>query len=177
MNEITKETRTAYLGLGSNLGDRERYLLTAVERLRSHPCIREVSPSPIYETDPVGVTDQPLFLNMACRIRTTLAPEELLDVAMNIEKTLGRRRDIRWGPRTIDIDILLYDNAAIDTGRLTVPHPRMMERMFVLVPLLDVMKPEEKGWDPGFARVDTTITGVRKWIGSGWPEESGHSGN
>lgn len=161
---MSDSAHVAYVGLGSNLGKRERFLAEAVKLLQAHPSIQAVHSSPIYETDPVGYTDQPLFLNMVCRIQTSLSPEELLDAAMGIERALGRERHIRWGPRTIDIDLLLYDNIAMETPDLTLPHPRMMERMFVLVPLLDIMVPEERLWKPGFSGADTTVTGVRKWI-------------
>ncbi|GFN33817.1 2-amino-4-hydroxy-6-hydroxymethyldihydropteridine diphosphokinase [Paenibacillus xylaniclasticus] len=129
----------AYVALGSNLGDRELTLRAAVERLAACHEIIVDRVSDVYETDPVGYTDQPAFLNMAAAIRTSLGPEELLGTLLHIEQQLGRVRDIRWGPRTIDLDLLLYSGVTMDTDSLTLPHPRMMERAFVLVPLRDVL--------------------------------------
>ena len=127
----------AFLGLGSNLGDREANIRESIERLSHHP-IRIEKVSSIYETAPVGLTDQPDFLNAVIEIETDLDPFELLDVVMNVEKELGRVRNIRWGPRVIDIDVLLYDDAIIDTPELVVPHPRMTERAFVMAPLAEI---------------------------------------
>jgi 2-amino-4-hydroxy-6-hydroxymethyldihydropteridine diphosphokinase len=102
-----------------------------------HP-IKVVNVSSIYETDPVGYEDQDLFLNMVIQIETSLSPFELLDACMKTEKGLGRIRDVRWGPRTIDLDILLYNDENIITERLIVPHPRLHERSFVTIPLLEI---------------------------------------
>ncbi len=130
---------TAYLSLGSNLGDRKAQLRQAVQLLSQHPAIFNIRISSIYETAPVGYTDQGLFLNLTVQLQTTLAAVELLDSCQEIEKLLHRERLIRWGPRTVDLDILLYNQQTIDTERLTVPHPRMHERAFVLVPLQELM--------------------------------------
>ncbi len=130
----------AYLALGSNMGDRERNLIKAIEGIQ---CIKNTQLqfiSNIYETDPVGYTDQERFLNMVIAIRTTLEPLELLDELQYIENSMGRTRDVRWGPRPIDIDILLYEDLTFSHPRLCIPHPRMFERAFVLVPLNDVYK-------------------------------------
>lgn len=154
---------TAFLGLGSNMGNRERLLADAIKQLQAHPSIQVAAASPLYETDPVGYTEQPSFLNMVCRIATTLTPEALLEVTSGIERAMGRERLVRWGPRTIDIDVLLYDNITLQTSALTIPHPRIMERAFVLVPLLDVMDQTEHNWRPGFAGLDIAATGVRRW--------------
>jgi len=167
-------TAAAYLGLGSNIGERERLLAEAVVRLSAHPAIDVTAVSALYETDPVGVTDQPSFLNIACRIETTLDPEALLGAALGIEQELGRVRTIRWGPRTIDIDLLLYDNREIRTPALTVPHPRLMERAFVLVPLLDVIEERERDWLPDAGAIDLEATGVRRWNNNNWQAEFGH---
>lgn len=167
----------AFLGLGSNIGRREQLLADAVQQLGQHPSIEVTALSPIYETEPVGYTDQPSFLNQVCRIATALSPEDLLNTVLQIERSLGRERVIRWGPRTIDIDVLLYDNRMMHTETLTVPHPRMKERAFVFVPLLDVMEPGEREWQPGFEKLDVAVTGVRKWISSTWPDASARSGN
>ncbi|WP_424768658.1 2-amino-4-hydroxy-6-hydroxymethyldihydropteridine diphosphokinase [Paenibacillus sp. sgz302251] len=129
----------AYIALGSNLGEREQLLHEAITLIDSDPDIEGCSVSGIYETDPVGYTDQPPFLNMAMAIRTKLSPIDLLHRLLVFEQQLGRIRQIRWGPRTIDLDLLLYDNVKMDEEELTLPHPRMMERSFVLVPLHDVM--------------------------------------
>ena len=172
---MNRELVVAYLGLGSNIGERERLLAEAVERLSDHPSVEVTAVSPLYETEPVGVTDQPAFLNIACRILTTLDPESLLAAALDIERELGRVRTIRWGPRTIDIDLLLYDNRDIRTPALTVPHPRLMERAFVLVPLLDVIEERERDWLPDGGAIDLEATGVRRWNNTNWPEEFGHS--
>ncbi|MBM7716671.1 2-amino-4-hydroxy-6-hydroxymethyldihydropteridine diphosphokinase [Siminovitchia sp. FSL H7-0308] len=128
----------AYLSLGSNIGEREKFLLDAVRELKNTEgiCVKQVSS--IYETDPVGYTDQAPFLNMAVKIATSLSPEELLSKCLFIEKTLGRVRKYKWGPRKIDLDILLYNTENIEMEVLQIPHPRMTERAFVLVPLLEI---------------------------------------
>lgn len=132
---------TAYIGLGSNIGDRERYLLDAIGLLQQHPEVRIIAQSAIYETDPVGYLDQGPFLNMAVRIGTTLTPEQLFERMLSAEQELGRKREVRWGPRTIDLDLLLFGNQVQNRPELILPHPRIMERAFVLVPLIEVMKP------------------------------------
>lgn len=128
-----------YLSLGSNMGDRENYLIEAVERISQMPLTRVRNVSKIYETKPVGYFNQSDFLNQVILIETGLLPLELLDRLQYIEIRLGRKRDLRWGPRTIDIDILLFGNMDIKSPRLTIPHPRMFERGFVLVPLRDII--------------------------------------
>jgi 2-amino-4-hydroxy-6-hydroxymethyldihydropteridine diphosphokinase len=131
-------THDAYIALGSNLGDREDYLHTALRAIHGYRGLRLTGLSGIYQTAPVGYTDQDSFLNMVCRISLSLGPFELLEALQEIENGLARKRTIRWGPRTIDLDLLLYDREIISTPSLTVPHPRMFERAFVLVPLRDV---------------------------------------
>lgn len=131
----------AYVALGSNMGDRESLLRQAIEELDSRTGIRVSRVSAVYETAPVGYTDQPAFLNMAIALETQLSPIELLRQLLDAEKLLGRVRDIRWGPRTIDLDLLLYEDVSMDTEELQLPHPRMLERSFVLVPLHDVLDP------------------------------------
>jgi 2-amino-4-hydroxy-6-hydroxymethyldihydropteridine diphosphokinase len=127
---------TSYIGLGSNLGDREEYLRRALELLRAEPDIDVASVSSVRETDPVGILDQPRFLNAVARVETDLGPRRLLDRLLAAERTLGRRRDgPRFGPRTIDLDLLLYGDEEIDEPELTVPHPRLAERLFVVEPL------------------------------------------
>jgi 2-amino-4-hydroxy-6-hydroxymethyldihydropteridine diphosphokinase len=124
---------TIYLSLGSNLGNRARNIYDALRRLGSHIRIDKISS--LYETEPVGITDQPWFLNLVCRGETDLTPEALLDVAKTIEREMGRQKGVRFGPRLIDIDILLYGNLVLDLPQLKIPHPRLHERGFVLIPL------------------------------------------
>ncbi len=129
----------AFIGLGSNLGDREDTLRRAVELLGEEPGIEVVAISSWRETDPVGYLDQPRFLNAACAVETELAPRELLARLLEIERVLGRRRDgPRFGPRTADLDLLLYGEEIVDEPDLTVPHPRLAERRFVLEPLVEL---------------------------------------
>ena len=125
-----------YLGLGANLGDRERNLVRAIELLSQWVHIDDISS--LYETDPMGYLEQPRFLNAVCALTTNIPPEELLRLARNIEYTLGRTPGFRDAPRPMDIDILLYDDRAINLPHLTVPHPRLEERAFVLVPLAEI---------------------------------------
>jgi 2-amino-4-hydroxy-6-hydroxymethyldihydropteridine diphosphokinase len=128
----------AYISLGANMENRVQTLLEAIKLLNEHEKIRLVNHSSIYETDPVGYTDQDLFLNMVIQVLTDLNAEELLEVCLEIELQLGRKRLVRWGPRTIDLDILLYNQENIETEKLFIPHPRMLERGFVLIPLLEM---------------------------------------
>ena len=128
----------AYLGLGGNIGDREKNLKEALAHLGSTSGIRMESISPIYETEPVGYMDQDKFLNLVVEVGTSLTPYELLECCNKIEDILKRERQIRWGPRTVDIDVLLYNDMVIEEEKLTLPHPRMKERAFVLVPLYDI---------------------------------------
>jgi 2-amino-4-hydroxy-6-hydroxymethyldihydropteridine diphosphokinase len=126
----------AYLGFGGNVGDVRAAFRRAEEKLEALGSIR--ARSSLYETEPVGVTDQPRFLNMAVSFETALPPAELLKALKKIEAELGRTLGARNGPREIDIDILLYDDAIIGTDALTVPHPRMHERAFALAPLAEI---------------------------------------
>jgi 2-amino-4-hydroxy-6-hydroxymethyldihydropteridine diphosphokinase len=127
----------AYVGLGSNLGDREAMLRRALEQLARKADV--VAVSSFRDTEPWGRTDQPRFLNAVAMIETVLSPRELLDTLLAIERELGRTRDSsRWGPRTIDLDLLLVDTLEIDEPGLTVPHPRLHERQFVLQPLAEL---------------------------------------
>jgi len=128
----------AYLGLGSNLGDRDANLDEAVRRLDAATGVVVVKESARYNTAPVGGPRQPDYLNAACEVETELSPHELLHAALKIEDEMGRQRDVHWGPRIIDIDLLLAGSAVIDDEDLTLPHPRMTEREFVLRPLADV---------------------------------------
>ena len=127
-----------YLSLGSNMGDRAEHLRFALKALDAHENIQPLRGSSIYETSPWGPVEQNNYLNACIQLETNIPPEELLAVCQKIELDCGRQRDVRWGPRTLDIDILLYDDLVIDTPQLTIPHPRMKERLFVLVPLLEL---------------------------------------
>jgi 2-amino-4-hydroxy-6-hydroxymethyldihydropteridine diphosphokinase len=129
----------AYVGLGANVGNRRANLDRAVELMVADPGIRVLAVSSVRETDPVGYEDQPRFLNAACAVETELGPRELLERLLAIERALGRERTgPRFGPRTIDLDLLLYGNETLDEPGLTVPHPRLAERLFVLEPLLEL---------------------------------------
>jgi 2-amino-4-hydroxy-6-hydroxymethyldihydropteridine diphosphokinase len=126
----------AYIGLGSNLGDRRSNLDRAVAALRGDPGVENVELSEIHETLPVGgPAGQGPFLNAAARVATTLEPAALLELLLSVEVRLGRVRREKWGPRTIDLDLLLFDDCVIDSPEMKVPHPRMHERWFVLKPL------------------------------------------
>ena len=157
----------AYLSIGSNIGNREQFLQEAIQLLHAREGIKVANLSSIYETDPVGFTDQGKFLNMAIQIETSLTAEELLSACLETEKELGRKRDIKWGPRTIDLDILLYNNENIETEKLIIPHPRMSERAFVLIPLLEINRTlKSVKEDTPFIQVLNEIPdkeGVRLW--------------
>ena len=129
---------TAYVGVGSNLGDRLENLRAAVRDLAGTPDVRVVRSSSVYETSPVGGPEQGDFLNAVVEISTELEPHALLEALQRIENELGRIRAERFGPRTIDLDLLLYGDREIDDPDLTVPHPRMRERAFVVVPLMEL---------------------------------------
>ncbi len=149
---------TAYLGLGSNQGDRPAMLREALTRLEASRRVRVRKQSSLYETAPVGVTEQPWFLNLVAEVDTDLLPLQLLNLVLTVERDLGRVRTQRWGPRTIDIDILLYADLAMTTPTLVIPHPEMTRRRFVLEPLVEI------GPDvtlPGGQRVATFLDGVR----------------
>jgi 2-amino-4-hydroxy-6-hydroxymethyldihydropteridine diphosphokinase len=129
----------AFVGLGSNLGDRESYLRRALELLRAEPGIDVVAVSSVRETEPVDYLDQPRFLNAAALVETDLAPRALLGRLLAVELALGRRREgVRFGPRTIDLDLLLYGDESVEESGLVVPHPRLTERRFVLEPLYEL---------------------------------------
>ncbi|KXZ20473.1 2-amino-4-hydroxy-6-hydroxymethyldihydropteridine diphosphokinase [Bacillus nakamurai] len=162
---------TAYIGLGSNIGDRERYLRQAVAMLAQHQHVTVTKVSSIYETDPVGYEDQDQFLNMAVEVNTSLSPFELLELTQNIEAELGRTREVRWGPRTADLDILLYNRENIETEQLIVPHPRMYERLFVLTPLKEIC-PQA---DNITISAETKQEGVRVWKQKSGVDEFVHS--
>ena len=128
----------AFLGLGSNVGDRLETLQRAVRLLEATPGVGVVASSRVYETEPVGGVEQPDFLNAVIEVETDLPARELLDACLAVEARLGRVREVRWGPRTLDVDVLLFDREAIDEPGLTVPHERLHERSFALLPLLEL---------------------------------------
>ena len=146
----------AYVGLGANLGPKDVTILRAVELLGAAEGIEVLELSQLRETEPWGVTDQPTFLNGAVALETTLSPRELLDVLLRVERELGRVRDgERWGPRTIDLDLLVYGDESVDEPGLSVPHPRLHERRFALEPLAD-LEPELD--IPGLGRVSELLS-------------------
>jgi len=159
-------TTTVYLGLGSNLGNRQKNIDMALELLSQRMQIKKVSS--IYETDPIGNTDQPRFLNIVCQVNTILEPQELLTLGKGIEFKLGRTPGYEVNsPRTIDIDILLYGATVMNTEKLTIPHPKLTERAFVLVPLSeiapDAVHPVMKKTARQLLKAITEKQGVFKW--------------
>ena len=143
----------AYVGLGSNLGDREAAIREAADRIGA------VRLSTIRETEPWGYVDQPSFLNAVAELETELPPRALLDRLLAVELELGRRRDgPRWGPRTIDLDLLLYDDLVIDEPGLTLPHPRLAERLFALEPLAELAASRKI---PGNGTVSQALAGLQ----------------
>ena len=127
----------AYVALGSNLGDREENLRTALKHLQENG-VEVIKTSTFIETEPYGVTDQPGFVNAVCQVETELAPLELLRLLLRIEQEMGRVRLRRWGERNIDLDLLLYEDAVLESEELTLPHPDMQNRDFVLIPLAEI---------------------------------------
>lgn len=164
---------SAYVAIGGNLGDRLGVLAEATRRLHRMPHLRVVAASCVYETKPHGPPQQSDYLNAVLRVVTSLSPHELLKECLRVETSLGRVRRERWGARTIDLDILIYDGVALHEPTLTLPHPRMLERNFVLVPLADIA--------PDLALGGTSVrmlagrlgsTGLRKLGPLEWMEES-----
>jgi 2-amino-4-hydroxy-6-hydroxymethyldihydropteridine diphosphokinase len=142
----------AYVGICANLGDRESTIERAIARLPGVVAVSELR-----ETEPVGVAEQPPFLNGAVALDTALSPRELLDTLLAVERVLGRERRERWGPRTIDLDLLLYGDEIVDEPGLTVPHPRLHERRFALEPLAEL----DPGLEiPGRGRVSELLAGL-----------------
>lgn len=180
-NNATSEQSEAYIALGANLGQREQTLAEALERLNNQPGITVVRTSSVYETDPVGYLDQPTFLNMAAALRTTLSPVDLLRVLLSVETSLGRVRNIPNGPRTVDLDLLWMEGRTLEAPELSLPHPRMAERAFVLVPLNEIVPEDETS---GLRKLVTSALqtldgkdGIRLWTSSVWAGGSGHSAN
>ncbi len=127
------------IGLGSNLGDSISVCKHAIKTLSMHPQIRILRISSLYRTEPVGMVDQSWFVNGVVQGETSLSPTELLDYLLQVEKDFGRVREIKWGPRTLDLDILSFGNRQIALPRLTIPHPRVHERLFVLIPMVEIV--------------------------------------
>ncbi len=165
----------AYVALGANLGNRESSLTDAIRRLQEDSGLEVVRISAAYETAPVGYTDQPSFLNMAVCLRAEMDPVSLLRRLLAIEQEMGRVRDIRWGPRNIDLDLLVYGDESLDTPELTLPHPRMGQRAFVLVPLRDIWPEEDPfPWQAeltAFSLEEEGIARFAEWDGQGLRKE------
>jgi 2-amino-4-hydroxy-6-hydroxymethyldihydropteridine diphosphokinase len=144
-----------YVGIGANLGDRQAMIVRAVEALAARPGVAVLRRSTLRETEPWGMVDQPRFLNGAVELETELEPRDLLAVLLDIERELGRTRDgARWGPRSIDLDVLVYGDVVIDEPGLVVPHPRLAQRRFALEPLAEL----DPGLVvPGAGRVDELL--------------------
>lgn len=136
--EIHREWHTAYIAVGSNMGDSRAIITEATDKLASNQAIRIIKKSSLIVTKPYGVVEQPDFLNGAVKLETYLEPEDLLDYLNLLEKEAGRTREIHWGPRTLDLDILLYDELIINSEKLTIPHIDMANRSFVLQPLCEI---------------------------------------
>lgn len=136
---VLHDMKTAYLGFGSNLGNRLAFLRGGRDALTNRTDIALIQSSGVYETGPVGgPPDNPLFLNAALQIETSLSPHELLAACLAVEDEFGRSRPVRWAPRTLDIDVLFYDDLILCEEQLTIPHPRLQERAFVLAPLIEI---------------------------------------
>jgi 2-amino-4-hydroxy-6-hydroxymethyldihydropteridine diphosphokinase len=135
---LERDAVTAYLGLGGNIGDPVASMAEALRQFDAHPDCAVAAVSRLYRTPPWGKTDQDWFFNAAAAIRTRLSAIALLDLCLAIERSMKRIRIERWGPRTLDLDILAYDDLVVANDRLTLPHPRMKERAFVLMPLADI---------------------------------------
>jgi 2-amino-4-hydroxy-6-hydroxymethyldihydropteridine diphosphokinase len=135
----------AYLGLGANLGDPRRQLAEALERLNTAEEVEVNRVSTFYQNPPLGPANQPWYVNAAARVRTRLGPEELLQLLQQVETAMGRVRGERWGPRRLDLDLLLYNGEVIFAPHLVVPHPEMHRRVFVLVPLAEIAP---QAWHP-----------------------------
>ena len=159
----------AVLGLGGNIGDSRKLISAAINKLAEQPGIVVETVSGLYLTPPWGKMNQPAFLNAALRIDTTLPPRGLLQTILGIERRLGRERIERWGPRRIDIDILLFDKVDLDEPGLHIPHPQLHERAFALLPLLDVMPNAEiagRRADAWLAESDSS--GMMQLAAPGW---------
>ncbi len=161
--------KNLYIALGSNVGDRESWLAKALAALNRLPGVRRMTCSAVYDTDPVGYTEQASFLNMMVKLEVEMPVVTVFRYMREIETRLGRRREIHWGPRTIDLDLIMVDNLDVQIRahdpELIVPHPRMLERAFVLIPLLDVLERQH----PDYEKLEQCLQmlsdreGVRLW--------------
>ena len=167
MSETLPNHNWAFISLGSNMEDREYFLTESIRLLELHPSIQVVSCSTVYETEPVGYLDQSAFLNMVIKVATVLPAESLFFHMLAVELQLGRTRELRWGPRTIDLDLLLFNDQKMNTVDLILPHPRMLERAFVLIPLADIIG--DVTLPAGFPSILSTLAildgkdGVKRW--------------
>lgn len=160
MNEAVR----AFIGLGANLGDARNTLEEALLALSALPHVELVCVSPFYRSAPVGFSPQPDFINAVSEIKTHLSPQELMRLLLSLEKLFGRRREKRWGPRVLDLDLLLYGDEIIEDEFLSLPHPRLEERAFVLLPLLSLApeilipgKGQASAYLPSVARQDISL--------------------
>jgi 2-amino-4-hydroxy-6-hydroxymethyldihydropteridine diphosphokinase len=166
---MAQPVRQALVGVGTNLGDREATVRWTLGQLQAHPAIASVVTSPLYETDPIGLTDQPRFLNLVLGLETTLTPEALLAVLQELETAAGRVREVRWGPRTLDLDLLAFEGETRASPALQLPHPRMLERGFVTIPLGDLLalprfqRPAWAELHRQLAALPDNSEGVRRW--------------
>jgi 2-amino-4-hydroxy-6-hydroxymethyldihydropteridine diphosphokinase len=163
----------AVLGLGGNVGDSRVFIAAAIEKLTAHPKIAVEAVSALYLTPPWGKLDQPPFLNAALAIETELPPRALLEACLAVERALGRERIERWGPRTIDIDILLFGTETVEEPGLSIPHPRLVERAFALAPLVDVWPDAEIAGRPATAWLeDLGAAGIARIAEPGWQDSA-----
>ncbi len=169
---MASRTRQAFIGVGANLGDRWATIRAALGTLAREPGLSALEESAVYETEPVGVRDQPPFLNLVAGVETTLTPEALLAVLQALEKAAGRRREreVRWGPRPLDLDLLLFEGETRAGPEMILPHARMWDRAFVLVPLRELMERVERFQRAEWADVRVRLTaapigsGVVRWL-------------
>jgi 2-amino-4-hydroxy-6-hydroxymethyldihydropteridine diphosphokinase len=164
--------RQAFVGVGANLGDRWATIRSALAQLARAPGVLALESSAVFETAPVDVTDQPVFLNLVVGVETILAPGQLLDTLLAHERAAGRNREkeTRWGPRTLDLDLLLFEGATCASPGLTLPHPRLWERSFVLVPLQELVLRSPRFHQPAWqelrarlAKYARPATGISVW--------------
>ena len=146
-----------YLSLGSNIGNRQKYIESAIELIVKTEGIEILKKSGLYETNPVGYVEQNLFLNTVIKIETDFSAREILKIINKIENELDRKREIRWGPRTIDIDILIFSDKKIDEMDLIIPHKEMLNRLFVLVPLIEIYDGEYFGKEKIIERIGELV--------------------
>ena len=153
----------SYLGLGSNLGNRRANLKKAVKLLEMQEGVKLIKSSPVYETSPVGGVKQNYFYNAVVKVSTILSPTELLEVCKGIEKKLKRKKTMKWGPRTLDVDILLYGAIKLKSRKLTVPHKEMLKREFVLRPLIDIIGKGKSRYVPALGKIKGKYSIGKKW--------------